>query len=196
MISRGLPAPRSKKLKAESKKSQQVEISTFFLFFNSFSALFLTFGNPGQAPGTHFQLRFQLWARRAQELLCGDWRVARRTQFLRHFSDIFCLFGHCFCLKRRLGRPSLRGGGRGQIVVRSSFPWCLLCVLCPALNLSKNSCVFPCLDQAIGKTTIPKITRNSPKSPQGRLIAPNRRLIATNRRLIATNRPKSATNSD
>ena len=77
-----------------------------------------------------------------------------------------------------------------------------LCVLIPALNVSKNSCVFPCLDKAFGKRTRPKMTRNA-KNPQlrptatnRRLIATNRRLIATNRRLIATNRPKSATNSD
>ena len=72
----------------------------------------------------------------------------------------------------------------------------LLCVLIPALNLSKNSCVFPRLDKALGKRTIPKITRNGPKNPQWRLTATNRRLIVTNRRLIATNRPKSATNRD
>ena len=42
-----------------------------------------------------------------------------------------------------------------------------LCVLSPALNLSKNSCVFPCLNKAIGKTTIPKITRNGQKIPNG-----------------------------
>ena len=30
----------------------------------------------------------------------------------------------------------------------------MLCVLGPALNLPKNACVFPCLDQAIGKTAI------------------------------------------
>ena len=71
-----------------------------------------------------------------------------------------------------------------------------LCVLIPALNLSKNSCVFPCLDKALGKRTIPKITRNGPKNPQWRLTATNQRLIVTNRRLIATNRPKSATNRD
>ena len=74
MSSRGLPTLGPKKLKAESKKSQK---SLFRLFFNavdSFSTLFLTFLGPGA--GTHFQLRFQLWARRAQELLSGDSRVA------------------------------------------------------------------------------------------------------------------------
>ena len=40
-----------------------------------------------------------------------------------------------------------------------------LCVLSPALNLSKNSCVFPCLDKAFAKTAIPKITRNGKKFP-------------------------------
>ena len=64
-----------------------------------------------------------------------------------------------------------------------------LWVLGPALNLSKNCCVFPCLDQAIGKTTIPNITRSGPKSPQWRLIV-------TSRRRIVTNQPKSTTNSN
>ena len=72
----------------------------------------------------------------------------------------------------------------------------LLCVLIPALNLSKNSCALPCLDKALGKRTLPKITRNGQNNPQWRLTATNRRLIVTNRRLIATNRPKSATNRD
>ena len=74
------PGPRgSKKLKTESKKSQKsqkrVEISTFLTLFRlSFNFL----GPRGRrAPGTHFQLRFQLWAWRAQELFWGDWRVAR-----------------------------------------------------------------------------------------------------------------------
>ena len=38
---------------------------------------------------------------------------------------------------------------------------------------------FPCLDKAIGKTTIPEITRNGQKHPQWRLIATNRRLRAS-----------------
>ena len=42
-----------------------------------------------------------------------------------------------------------------------------LCVLSPALNVSENSCFFPCLDKALGKRTIPKITRNGQKKPNG-----------------------------
>ena len=78
-----------------------------------------------------------------------------------------------------------------------------MCVLGPASNLSKNSCVLPRLDQGIEKTTIQKIMRNGPRSPQWRLIVTNQRLIATNRRLIrligqnqrliATNRPEFVT---
>ena len=44
-----------------------------------FSTLFWTFWPRGRkAPGTHFQLRFQLWARRAQEL-------SQRAQLLKNF---------------------------------------------------------------------------------------------------------------
>ena len=74
MSSRVLLAPGSKKLKTEPKKSQKVEISTLFQLFGLFFNSVFNFLGPGaqKAPGTHFQLRFQLWARRAQELLWGD----------------------------------------------------------------------------------------------------------------------------
>ena len=39
-----------------------------------------------------------------------------------------------------------------------------LCVLSLALNLSKNSCVFPFFDQGIGRSTVPKLMNNGPKS--------------------------------
>ena len=46
-----------------------------------------------KAPATHFQLRFQLWARRAQELLWGDGRVATFHIGLRtHFTFSIQLF--------------------------------------------------------------------------------------------------------
>ena len=72
MSSRGLPAPGPKKLKTESKKEskklKRAEIYTFSLFFDSV----LTFWTPGpEGPGNSFQLRFQLSARRAPELLWG-----------------------------------------------------------------------------------------------------------------------------
>ena len=63
----------------------------------------------------------------------------------------------------------------------------------PSLKFVKEFPRFPCLDQGIGKATIPKIMRNGPKSPQLRLIGD---WSATNGRLMATNEPKSATNSD
>ena len=52
-----------------------------------------------------------------------------------------------------------------QKLLRDIFAAQLLRVLSPALNLSKNSCVFPCVDKPIGKKTIPKITRNDQKFP-------------------------------
>ena len=71
MSSRGLPAPGSQKVKNRVEKdSKSGNFNSFSIFFDSFSTLFLTFWDPGvPAPGTHFQLRFPLWARRAQELL-------------------------------------------------------------------------------------------------------------------------------
>ena len=57
----------------------------------------------------------------------------------------------------------------------------------PSLKCVKEFLRFPCLDKAIGKTTIPIITRNGPNNSHWRLTATNRRLIVTNRRLIATN---------
>ena len=69
----GPSGPRAPKVKNKVKKSQKVEKELKFPLFDSLSTLFLTFWT---APGTHFQLRFQLWARRAQELLWGDGRVA------------------------------------------------------------------------------------------------------------------------
>ena len=55
----------------------------------------------------------------------------------------------------------------------------------PSLKyVSKKCSVFHCLDQGMGETTIPKITRNGRKCPQWRRMATNRRLIETNRRLI------------
>ena len=78
MSSRGLPASGPKKvIKSESKRVKKVEISTLFQHFDSFWTRFSLFGSRGRkAPRTHFQLRFQLWARRAQKLLWGDSRVA------------------------------------------------------------------------------------------------------------------------
>ena len=61
-----------------------------------------------------------------------------------------------------------------------------LCVLGPALNLSQNSCVFPCLDQAIGKTTIPKHEEWPKKTP----MTTDSEESATSRRLIVTSQPK------
>ena len=82
MSSRNLPAPEAQKVKNRVEKSvQKVEEKELkFPLFDSFLTLFLTFCDPraGRPQETHFQLRFQLWARRAQELLWGDGRVARR----------------------------------------------------------------------------------------------------------------------
>ena len=73
-----------------------------------------------------------------------------------------------------------RGQKHGLANTGSSTPrvYCVhsLSVLGPGLYLSEYSCIFPCLDQGIGKTTMPKIMRNGPKSPQWRLLAMNRRL--------------------
>ena len=38
-----------------------------------------------------------------------------------------------------------------------SFKMISLCVLSPALNLSKNSCVFPFFDQGIGRRKVQKL---------------------------------------
>ena len=64
MSSRVLPALGSKKLESESKKSQKVEISTLFQPLGNFfiNSDFDFLGR--KAPGTHFQLRFVLSARR------------------------------------------------------------------------------------------------------------------------------------
>ena len=74
MSSRGLPAPGSKKLKEGSKRVKKVENELKFPLFDSSSTPILTFFGPRSlaAPGTHVRLRFQLWAQRAQEVLCGD----------------------------------------------------------------------------------------------------------------------------
>ena len=45
-----------------------------------------------------------------------------------------------------------------------------LCVRSPALNLSKNCCVFfPFFDHSFGRRTVPKLMNNRPKSAQWRL---------------------------
>ena len=87
----------SKSYKTESKKSQKVERELKFPLFDSFSTLLLTSWTPGrEAPGTHFQLHFQLWARRAQELLWGDWRVTaiKPLWTYNHCKDVHQIRAH------------------------------------------------------------------------------------------------------
>ena len=95
MSSRGLVAPGTKKVKIRvEKRVKKWKFQLFLNFFDSFSTLiFLTFWDPRarRAPGTHFQVRFQLWARRVQELLWGDGRVAMiGTQIFTRAFRRFC----------------------------------------------------------------------------------------------------------
>ena len=86
MSSRGLPAPGSKKLKTESKKSRKVEISTLFQLFDSFSTLFLTFGALGpEGPGNSFSAPFPTLGPKGPRTPLGGWKGRKSRLFLSIF---------------------------------------------------------------------------------------------------------------
>ena len=73
----GPSGPGVQKVKNRVEKESSGNFNSFSTFLALFRLFFKLFGPRGRkAPGTHFQLHFQLWARRAQELLWGDGRVA------------------------------------------------------------------------------------------------------------------------
>ena len=100
----GASAPGPKKSKTESKKSQN---RLFFNYFDFFSTPSSTFGPLGrEAPGTHFGLFFQLWARRAQMTPVAGKSFRKRPQRLR-----WHLWLERPCVSQEGGSMLLRRGG-------------------------------------------------------------------------------------
>ena len=98
----GPSGPGAQKSQKQSRKRvKKWKFQLFFNFFDSFSTPFSTFWTRGRkGPGTHFQLRFQLWARRAKNS-SGGWKGRKPRQSIFESAN-FIVEKFCCQLRRLL----------------------------------------------------------------------------------------------